>query len=806
MKTLKKHVSRLVTIVAPLFVLLHPAGQPIVVAGLFGDVVGGVGDLLEGGGELIGRPFGGLLGGLTGPTVQKFEDAGHRLIDDVDTRMAARVGQVDEIVSAGLQDADRMLEQRLIQVDGIAVRRLSQLDSMAEARIGQVDKSLVGRINQLDSRAAARITQVDSVLESRIGQLDGILDDSLDRVDLILSERLDQFDEIAEARIGNVDAVAAKATLNLEQSGMRLVGATCLLVFFAASVWSIYKFVYLEWQSVPESVHGLRAKLQYWWQLKGVKYKLAGSVVGVAIAIAILQAGIWVMPSGSAEAMNALVETHETSYVSSLAALDFRRSTFHAGQLCVLDPSQTRYRAYLQKASLMRDVFSRPNLRSTLSGLSDVSFRLDQVDSLMRQSGHSDPDLDVLKAFLIWESGPVRLQEYTAAVYARQAIDQMVLNASDTNTDLKQHTLSLLALNYLDNYMSNPLPDRVLQEAIIAKNKAASGDSKEIETEVVSLDQFKTSRTAGANKFMTSDMNEKFVGLSHILHFDRLSRDLFSSSMAEYTKMVAANAQLLALADTAEQDEVQRLTNIRATSAKAVVNAWVEFDSELSRQNLLAASSSSLVVFRLRDAMYSRAKWYTQLSDNRNALADEAQLSGIPPALSQSFLPIAVPSGGDAAAIAETEATNSRSIGRRLFLTPPRIVWAKRYMQSMAPLTRAAFAREFSNGFKVSESELIKFEEAMLAFSQASLVGSNGKEVIKTGKEVVVLAARLGLTWNGPEILSPGSTEDFGGSFVKLLERQIVHGSAQKDFDPELEGEFGKDRLKAFMHRSMITL
>ncbi|MCG8454780.1 MAG: hypothetical protein MI919_00755, partial [Holophagales bacterium] len=113
--------SRLLTILAfsmcwtVVLVLLQPTPSPAIFGGIgkaFTKVVSGVG-------KIAGAPFGGIVDGMTSPTIRNAESAGKRLISSMDSAMKDRIHQVDATLAENIGRLDASMEARILQLDEV---------------------------------------------------------------------------------------------------------------------------------------------------------------------------------------------------------------------------------------------------------------------------------------------------------------------------------------------------------------------------------------------------------------------------------------------------------------------------------------------------------------------------------------------------------------------------------------------------------------------------------------------------------------------------------------------------------------
>jgi hypothetical protein len=565
------------------------------------------------------------IGVIAQPTIDSAQTAAHSLLDDADRRVGARLGQVDPLVDKQLGKVDTLLENRIGQVDRIAVTRLRDVDTI-------VDKD----IKKIDAIAGQRIAQIDDLLKSRVVDLDSLLRANIGDVDERIGARIEQVDELTERRFGNVETLAAKSTAALGGAVLRLVAFACLVVFAVAAVWRVY----VESTGAWPNDGSIFARVSAWW--RKVHGRLGWQLGGAAVCIVVLfVVFIQFIPSGGSEQLE---RTHLRELQRSLAALDFAEAKYHVSQLRILDPSNATYRGTGLKIDLVRDILTRPALYQTAAGIHQTLSRIEQAEQQL--DARHDRDIDTLKALILFRTNPSRQSEHDAAMLSAAALER--------GDGQEGFALRPLAVNFVKNYLSQPL-----ENAEAAEKEYTSSQLETIAAK------------APAAKALTP--------LSPVLTYDGLVRDLMSTSVPAYRKLLDAQAEL------AKAPPAQRapLMEKRKAAARAVIKAWEDFDDALTRHHSLDETSAAYAVFTLNDALLSRVRAY-----------EASTKADVPPPLSDANYP-------DAAA--------------RARMLPPRVMWAKRYLGNAGASVQYAIGVQESDRFRRYESQALELEKAYAA-------------------------------------------------------------------------------------------
>lgn len=462
-------------------------------------------------------------------------------------------------------------------------------------------------IDQADQKFAARLTQVNDIAT-------GVLTATINSLDADISKQLSAADEIIEKRLGNVDTIAAKSALTIENIMARLILLGCIMVFTACAVWRLYVLGFPSWAAQRD--HSLKDWVKKnWWQL-------TWQVGGVGVALLILSGLFWI--TGPYGDVTKLTSQHDQAYRAAMRALDFRQARYHAAQLKILDASNQNYLGYEMKANLLQDVLMRPALYQTLSGLRELSFRMSQAQLYLGD----DPDIRVVGAFVAWNSGGTKAHQYISAVLCADALS----NHPKSQEVNGEFVLRPLAIEYLKDYLLNPLPDELtkvlLPSATAEQSKLVTltvGPSKPNRVRV----QYPTTTQlyetlAGAEKDgalpesgPTADIRMAKVGgpMSHIVKFDQILRALYRQEIPAYLRMIEADRKFN---DSAFTDK-NPLSAARQSAAREIASAWQSFDRTLATDTDLADSVATIRSMTMNDSFLTKADAFTAYTDAEKA-------------------------------------------------------------------------------------------------------------------------------------------------------------------------------------------
>src|SRR5262245_29191734 len=429
----RARTSRLATALAALLAVASLSPRPA-----------GAEDFLVKIGRLLGKPFGSFVEAVTSPTLENVEGTGHRLVEDVDTRLSgqmdrlgkeakARIEQVDAVAQDRLAQADAIMAARIVQVDASANRlvekSLGEVDEISRKRVEQAAQAGSALIKQVDAAAQQRLNQADKILEERIEQVRGAAQASIAQVDDALAARIEQLDEVAERRIGTLDVVATKQGMNIEGSLLKIAALAALLVFLVV----IFRFLFTEAPALWAKIRGEQPTTG-----RAVVAATAASSKWIAVRAVVALIGIgglyWLstfLPLGPRRNAERLVAVHEKALQASVRALDFTRVRYHAAQLTVLAPESDRpHRALALKAGLVRSVFTGLGLLHRPEGVRQVAADLEQVEAAYREAfddpKKEEPDVQIVKGYVLWQLANSRDNEYDAVELCARALETEV--------------------------------------------------------------------------------------------------------------------------------------------------------------------------------------------------------------------------------------------------------------------------------------------------------------------------------------------------------------------------------------------
>jgi len=629
--------------------------------------------------------------------VEKIEPALASALADAEargTRLEDHLGTIgktliDDASAAGkdrLDQLDHLLETRLLQVQvgakEVADHALSGVDKLINNSLGAVRALEKDVIKDLAATASATLEKASAVLRDRIADVGREVDSAIAKADRTLAERITQVDEAIGLRLGNVDVIASKQRIAVEETALRTAVLIGLVAFTVFVLYSLYKRYSELTAGEPKG-----AKARLWlpghgpWRArggqrtlmfaKGLGAPLLGHLVLAAAGAAVLFVLYDRLPLGAHKEAVELVRTHQTGFADSLARFDFPRARFHASQLEYLQPDDPiAHGALIAKAELLRDVFARPTILGTDAGIADLWKRLDDARRLL--GARPDPDLLVVEAMLVWQAGDSRRDELRAASLCARALRVRPFAGG--------FALEPLARTYVETFVDAPYVD----------------DHAGLARDSYQLDDL----TAVLNDAPTADPSSP---LAARIKIGRLMRTVDAQSSTAYAETIERHLEVLAaIGRRAPPAELKAAQDRRREAAARVLDAWKRFDEAIAAVPELARTPSVLLIFRLNDALYSRAKWFY---DHPTTDSVAPRLVAPPPPR-----PATHPPAVDAVV--------------RLELAPPRIVWARRYQRLIAGPAQQLFELQETNRFATMEAAAYAFEQAMIDLGSAAATPS----------------------------------------------------------------------------------
>jgi hypothetical protein len=675
-------------------------------------------------GGVLGSPAGGFIESATAPAIRNFEDAGHRLLGDVDAAIATNLGRagklfsvVDESIDKKLLQVDHSLEARILQVQTGIDRTIDHTFDRIDQVIGRLEQDAVqllarvertGKafIKQIDETAANNLKRVDELFASRFGDVRTLVTFSIQQADDIARQRLEQLDELARLRLGNLDVIATKQSLSLEGMVLRIAALIGLIGLIAFVAWRLFREV-ADALALPRPGDGSRMGMVFKRTAARLVPQLALAAGGALLLYSLSDR----LPRGAQGRADAQVAHHERTFHDAARALDVIDARYHESQLELLVADDRRrlatYRGQLKKIELLHSLFTRPGQLHTPQGLANLVAQVAEVEKAI---GDNDPDVMIAKAYVLWQVGGTRDDEYEAATLCASALRASMQAASMQAASMQAASaqrdasargapaheatgplLAPLARNYILAFLQDPYKPRDAEAAsLVDLGKLAAVPSGQSE-----ISQF-----------------------DRIAEFNALIRTLDRASTAAYLDMLAAHADLrVALGKAKDSPAVRAARAARTAAAGKLIEAWALFDRALEASPSFASDAMVLSVFTLDDAVLSRARYYTAVPDAND----------LPPMLTAKPVPKTL-----------TPILRAR-------IAPLRVAWEQRYAPMLGPNERAIVAYEESRRFEAFEQRAAAFEAAYVDFLVAARTDAAPAKLLELAVAAATRAAGMTL-------------------------------------------------------------
>jgi hypothetical protein len=665
-------------------------------------------------GGVLGIPAGGFIESATAPAIRNFEDAGHRLLGDVDAAIATNLGragklftQVDESIDKKLLQVDHSLEARILQVqtgldrtiDRTIDRTFDRIDQVigrleqdAVALLARVERTGKDFIRQIDATAASNLQRIDELFASRFGDVRTLVTFSIQQADDIARQRLEQLDELAGRRLGNLDSIVTKQSLSLEGMVLRIAALIGLIGLIAFVAWRLFREV-ADALALPRP--GDRSRMGM--VAKRTAARLVPQLALAAVGAFVLYSLSDKLPRGARGRADAQIAHHERTFHDAARALDVIDARYHESQLELLVADDRRrlatYRGQLKKIELLHSLFTRPGQLHTPQGLANLVAQVAEVEAAI---GDDDPDVMIAKAYVLWQVGGTRDDEYEAATLCASALRasmqaaQRIASPPAGPAHAGPH-LAPLARNYILAFLQDPYKPRDAEAAsLVELGKLAALPPGQGE----------------ASQF------------DRVAEFNALIRTLDRASTAAYLDMLAAHADLrVALGKAKDSPAVRAARAARTAAAGKLIEAWAIFDRTLEASPSFASDAMVLSVFTLDDAVLSRARYLTVVPDAND----------LPPMLTAK-----------PAAKALTPILRAR-------IAPLRVAWEQRYAPMLGPSERAIVAYEESRRFEAFEQRAAAFESAYVDFLVAARADAAPAKLLDLAVAAATRAAGMAL-------------------------------------------------------------
>lgn len=443
------------------------------------------------------------------------------------------------------------------------------LQAVGEKLNQQLDETLQARqkslMTDIDQRTQVFIKSLDDQKLSFLSGLDDIAQDSILVLDTTLASAIEKTNESLERQNGVLDITLSKQRAMFESSMLGLILAfTATAIFMAFAIYLARKLIARE-----------KIKKQQW------------GIVSVAAALTMLTILSRNEIVGKPSILRQMEADIGKQYAASIESSSLKEAAFYATQLYSLDRTNSQYRFKLLKSQLLRDVFERPTIYKTESGIRDLDRRLREIEQLQAEAElGNDADLIAIQALVRWQIGDSRIDE---AIAASLAVDS--LNATGEIPSLKQ-----LMKGYLLAYLAFPIADDEM-DFLSIRNSYSGVNWKSISEVETALQADKSTDKEGL--------------FDEYYEYSRLLSETYRTSVPLYIETVYYNSLSAREIDPSKRTNFLERRNI---AAKSVVANWSQVGKELKNERF---ENTSVRIASLRSifAISTRARQYLDLGD-----------------------------------------------------------------------------------------------------------------------------------------------------------------------------------------------
>lgn len=668
-------------------------------------------------GGVFGAPVGGFVEAAATPVIHSAEDTGHRLIADVDHAIASNLDRTGVMIKDTVTQVDLTLGARILQIQTTADHAVDHATERIDLLIGRLEvdvKQVIERaekaghalIKQLDDAIAKNLRDVDQILATHINDLQVAVSSSIQQADDAARQRLEQADEIAGRRIGNLDVIATKQSLALEGMLVRIAALVGVLGLIAFVAWRLFREL-ADAVATANERGTPRLRAMGWQSLTRLLPQLA--LAGGGAALLYFLAGE--LPRDSQRRAGQQLKDQVLAFDAAVAALDVTEARYRESQLEILAPPNiATYRAQMKKVALLHSLFTRPGQLHTEQGLAGLVAEVADVEAAFRATRARatdpdplpDPDVMIAKAYILWQVGGSRDDEYEAAGLCAAAL------RSPTPA-----RLAPLARNYIQGFLADPYsPHDSNGPSIDEITGVVSPAKRPDETPPRMIDVRANEATAPA---------AAAVQFARVIELDQMILELDRDSTAAYLDMIAAHAELRAALKQAGRGSdpaaAQAARAARTAAAKQLIAAWAKFDRGLDAAPELASDAIVLTVFTLDDAVLTHARYW----------AEKDSTNDFPPILTGK------------------DSTRALSLALRAQIAPLRVAWEKRYASLLGPKAREIVSYQETARFAAFEQRAVAFETAYADFVVAKHGSEPRGRLLELATAAATRASEMGL-------------------------------------------------------------
>lgn len=452
------------------------------------------------------------------------------------------------------------------------------------------------KADQTGTNLIVKVQAAASVLIGQTGEeyrrrFDETIVPLLASADRLVQDKIEDIDRRLDQKIGALEIVAVKTIQTAEDSFVKIVRYFAILVCVAALIFVISYMI------VTRSPR----------QIFSSRFAVLSIATCCGTAVVLIAVSSWLSPPAG-DLVQKMARDFERSTVRAIAAGQLDQAVAFSKQLTVLGPTDQRYQALYDIASVQRDILSRPASYRTAFGANDL---LVEVERLAEYMTH--PEMDAGDPV----SGLVR-QEYNATVAV--LMWQLARDSSSRDAALCAAIASFdeaAALAPAEQPKDDPNAGKTARGTPFLwlagnylrwQNKVYNNFSVSCET--------RSGKTREYDQTGIADVLDKVLPaksippsiVAHIVRYNEYATDYYATASEAYTRMVILDIDVrkrLSRKPELNEDIKDRIKR-RDEAADSIDAAWNGFliavgqDTRLKASDITLASTGFPLAFALR--------------------------------------------------------------------------------------------------------------------------------------------------------------------------------------------------------------
>ncbi|KQU08054.1 hypothetical protein ASG68_23645 [Rhizobium sp. Leaf453] len=463
-----------------------------------------------------------------------------------------------------------------------------------------------------DQTGTTLIVKVQAAASTLIGQtgeeyrrrFDETIVPLLASADRLVQDKIEDVDRRLDQKIGALEIVAVKTIQTAEDSFVKIVRYFAILVCIAALIFVIS---YMIVTRSPRRIFSSR-------------FAVLSIATCCGTAVVLIAVSSWLSPPAG-DLVQKMARDFERSTARAIAAGQLDQAVAFSKQLTVLGPTDLRYQALHDIASIQRDILSRPASYRTAFGANDLLVEVERLTEYMThpEMDASDPvsglvrqEYNATVAVLMWQLARDSSSRDSALCAAIASLDEAAALAraeqpkGDPNAGKAARGTPFLWL--ASNYLR--WQTKVYNNFSVSCEETRSGKAHE-------YDQ------AGIADLLGKVLPAKSVSpsiVAHIVRYNEYATDYYATASEAYTRMVILDIDVRKrLSRNSElSEDIRDRIRRRDEAAGSIDAAWSGFltavgqDTRLKASDISLASTGFPVAFALRANAFKASQPVTE--------------------------------------------------------------------------------------------------------------------------------------------------------------------------------------------------